>query len=128
MVLRASFPQMPKSVELVCKSSVKAIHFLSGVSGWGFPYGRKGSISLIVRLHYVDGKAEDHRLENGVQFADYIQLSTCPARSSRSRSASSRFAISVSSRSEKTRSTIELVKGPDRSAPVVVTVEAAGAE
>src|SRR3954451_2460371 len=31
-------PKMPKSVPLPCHSPAKAIHLLSGVSGWGFPY------------------------------------------------------------------------------------------
>ena len=51
---------------------------LSGVSGWGFPYGEKGSVSMIVRLHYADGKTEDHPLRNGVEFADYIRTVDVP--------------------------------------------------
>ena len=35
-------PLMPRSVELACKSSAKAIHFLSGVSGWGYPLRPQG--------------------------------------------------------------------------------------
>ena len=35
-------PQMPRSVELPCNAKAKAIHFLSGVSGWGYPYGAEG--------------------------------------------------------------------------------------
>jgi uncharacterized protein len=34
------------------------------VSGWGFPYGQKGTVSLIVRLRYEDGKTEDHPFDN----------------------------------------------------------------
>ena len=67
-------PRMPRSVELPCHAPAKAIHFLSGVSGWGYPGGQKGSVSMIVRLHYADGSVEDHPLENGVQFADYIRV------------------------------------------------------
>ena len=37
----------------------KAIHLLSGISGWGFPYSEKGAVCVIVRLHYEDGKTED---------------------------------------------------------------------
>src|SRR5262249_45424949 len=66
-------PRMPRAVELPCHSPARAIHFLSGVSGWGYPGGTKGSVSMIVRLHYADGSVEDHPLENGVQFADYIR-------------------------------------------------------
>ena len=71
-------PRMPRSVELPCNAQAKAIHFLSGVSGWGYPYGRKGSVSMIVRLHYADGTVEDHPLENGVHFADYIRVVDVP--------------------------------------------------
>jgi hypothetical protein len=49
-------PVMPRSVRLPCNSSARAIHLLSGVSGWGHPLGEKGSVSMIVRLHYTDGK------------------------------------------------------------------------
>src|SRR5947208_11990141 len=51
-------PKMPKSVMLPCNMSAKAIHFLSGVSGWGYPSSRRGSVPLIVRLHYVAGTSE----------------------------------------------------------------------
>ena len=30
-------PRMPRSVELPCHAPAQAIHFLSGVSGWGYP-------------------------------------------------------------------------------------------
>ena len=69
---------MPKSVTLPCNPPAKAIHLLSGVSGWGYPYGEKGSVSLIVRLHYDDGKTEDHALKNGEHFADYIRRVDVP--------------------------------------------------
>jgi putative heme-binding domain-containing protein len=124
-------PLMPKSVELVCKSSVKAIHLLSGVSGWGYPYGRKGSVSLIVRLHYVDGKVEDHRLENGVHFADYIQVVDVPGSKLAFTLGKQQIRyLSVEPKRKDPIERIELVKGPDRSAPLVmaVTVEAAGNE
>ena len=61
--------RMPKQVMLPCNAPAKAIHILGGVSGWGFPYGEKGSVSMIVRLHYADGQTEDHPLKNGEQFA-----------------------------------------------------------
>jgi hypothetical protein len=62
----------------LCNSPAKAIHLLSGVSGWGFPGGEKGSVTLIVRLHYQDGKTEDHALKNGEHFADYIRKVDVP--------------------------------------------------
>ena len=56
--------QMPKSVTLPCNAPAKAIHLLSGVSGWGYPGGeRERTVSLIVRLHYADGTTRRSRAE-----------------------------------------------------------------
>jgi putative membrane-bound dehydrogenase-like protein len=121
--------RLPRSVELPCHTPARAIHLLSGVSGWGFPAGRKGSVSMIVRIHYADGSVEDHPLENGVHFADYIQVVDVPG---------SKLAfdlhgqqlryLAVHPKKQDTIDRIELVKGPDRTAPIVaaVTVEVGG--
>ena len=116
-------PKMPKSVTLPCNTAARAIHFLSGVSGWGYPASAKGSVSLIVRLHYADGKTEDHALKNGEHFADYIRRVDVPK---------SQFAfalrdqqiryIAVTPDRAETIKEIELLKGPDRTAPVVMAV------
>lgn len=120
-------PRMPKAVTLPCNAPAKAIHFLSGVSGWGYPLGEKGSVSLIVRLHYEDGSTEDQPLKNGIHFADYIRRVDVPE---------SKFAFNLRGRQLRyfavhpqrtaTIKEIELVKGPDDTAPVImaVTVEA----
>ena len=114
---------MPKRVTLPCNTSAKAIHFLSGVSGWGFPIGRKGSVSMIVRLHYQDGSTEDHELLNGVHFADYIRRIDVPE---------SHFAyplrgqqiryLSVKPENDQVIEKVELIKGEDQSAPIVMAV------
>ncbi len=114
---------MPRAVSLPCNTEAKAIHLLSGVSGWGFPYGQEKSVSLIVRLHYADGSTEDHPLRNGVEFADYIRRVDVPG---------SKFAfalrgqqiryLSIEPKKSDTISTIEFVKGPDTTAPVVMAV------
>ncbi len=116
-------PKTPKSVTLPCNTAARAIHFLSGVSGWGYPYSAKGSVSLIVRLHYADGKTEDHPLKNGEHFADYIRRIDVPG---------SQFAFAL--RGQQIRylavapdrtamiKEIELLKGPDSTAPVVMAV------
>ncbi len=116
-------PTMPKTVELPCHSPARAIHLLSGVSGWGYPYGRKGTVSMIVRLHYASGTVEDHPLENGVHFADYIRVVNVPG---------SKLAfnlhdrqvryLAIEPKKKETIDRIELVKGPDDSAPVVMAV------
>lgn len=119
-------PRMPKTVKLPCNSPAKAIHLLSGVSGWGFPLGKKGSTTLTVRLHYADGKTEDHDLLNGVHFADYIRRVDVPG---------SDFAFDLAGRQIRYLSVhpeksdvireIEFIKGNDRTAPVIMaaTVE-----
>jgi putative heme-binding domain-containing protein len=116
-------PKMPKAVSLPCNMPAKAVHLLSGVSGWGFPYSEKGSVALIVRLHYADGTSEDHPLKNGEHFADYIRRVDVPG---------SKFAfdlhgrqiryLAVQPQRQAKIERIELVKGSDDTAPVVMAV------
>ena len=114
---------MPKSVTLPCNSEAKAIHLLSGVGGWSFPFDANKTVSMIVRLHYKDGSTEDIELINGVHFADYIRRVDVPE---------SEFAyalggqqirrLTVTPKKHDVIETIELVKGPDRTAPIVMAV------
>jgi uncharacterized protein len=124
-------PKMPRSVELPCHGTARAIHILGGVAGWGYPYGEKGSISLTVRLRYEDGRTEDHSLRNGVEIADYIQLVEVPGSKLAFRLGDRqiRHVVVRPERSEPIK-TIELLKGTDETAPVVmaVTIESGGAE
>ncbi len=120
--------KMPKSVSLPCNASAAAIHLLGGVSGWGFPSRGDKDVVLIVRLHYQGGKTEDHELRNGEHFADYISRVDVPL---------SKFAflleggkqiryLAIKPQSRDTIESIEFVKGPHESAPLImaVTVEA----
>jgi putative membrane-bound dehydrogenase-like protein len=117
-------PQMPRAVRVPCNARAKMIHLLSGVSGWGFPGGETGSVSMIVRLHYQDGSTEDHTLKNGVHFADYIRRVDVPG---------SKFAFALRgqqlryltidpAREDQPIREIEFVKGDDRTAPIVMAV------
>ncbi|MFH5806286.1 PVC-type heme-binding CxxCH protein [Alienimonas sp. DA493] len=117
-------PSMPESVALPYGATAKAIHLLSGVGGWNFPFNRRQTVSMIVRLRYADGTVEDHPLKNGVHFADYIRRVDVPG---------SEFAFDLNGqqirylvvepdRPDAEIETIELVKGPDRSAPIVMAV------
>jgi putative membrane-bound dehydrogenase-like protein len=116
-------PRMPRSVSLTCNVPARAIHLLSGISGWGYPASEKGTVSMIVRLHYAHGTTEDHALKNGEQFAGYVQRIDVPG---------SRFAFDLSGRQirylaiEPKRKDkieqIEFVKGPDATAPIVMAV------
>ena len=116
-------PQMPKSVSLPCGIPASAIHLLSGVGGWNHPYDRRKTVTMIVRLTYEDGATEDHKLLNAVHFADYIR---------RVDVSGSEFAYALGNqqirylgvkpkRSDAIKS-IELVKGEDNSAPMVMAV------
>jgi hypothetical protein len=115
--------KMPKSVSLTCNSPAKAIHLLSGVSGWGYPYSEKGTVSVIVRLHYEDGKTEDHALKNGEHFADYIAKNEVPG----SKYAFNlmgkqlRYLTITPERRDKIER-IEFVKGGDQTAPIFMAV------
>jgi putative heme-binding domain-containing protein len=118
-------PDMPKSVSLAYAGKAKAVHLLSGVGGWNFPAIPKGTVSMTVRLRYEDGKTEDHDLVNGIHFADYIRRVDVPG---------SQFAFAMRGgqqvrylavtprRPDVVIRSIELVKGPDGSAPVVMAV------
>jgi putative membrane-bound dehydrogenase-like protein len=121
----ATAPTMPRSVELKCGAPAKAIHFLSGVSGWGFPSTEAGTVSLVVRLRYADGGTEDHELKNGVHFADYLGATEV---------AGSRRAFSLGQQQiryfkiEPKRAeaieAVELIKGEDDTAPLIMAVTA----
>ncbi len=115
---------MPKSVTLPCNSEAKAIHLLGGVGGWNFPYDNAKTVSMIVRLHYKGGEIEDIELQNGVHIADYIRKVDVPG---------SEFAYMLGGQQVRRITlnpkkptavidTIELVKGKDNSAPIVMAV------
>ena len=84
-------------------------------------------MTLIVRLKYEDGKTEDIELKNGEHFADYVRRVDVPE---------SKFAyqlrgqqiryLAVHPQRKETIKEIELVKGPDDTAPVVMAVTVEG--
>jgi putative membrane-bound dehydrogenase-like protein len=118
-------PQMPRRVNLPYAGQAQAIHLLSGIGGWAAQRPiPDGSVSMIVRLYYADGSTEDHALRNGVHFADYIGRFDVPG---------SKFAFALRNqqvrylripvkRPEAPLQSIEFIKGPDRTAPIVVAV------
>ena len=122
--LGAISSNMPKSVQLPCNGPAHAIHFLSGVSGWGHPSSRNQTVSMIVRLRYSDGKSEDHELLNGVHFADYIRREDVPKSqfAFRLRGQQMRYLVIHPERPDAVIDQIEILKGPDSSAPVVMAV------
>ena len=84
---------------------------------------------MIVRLKYDDGKTEDHALKNGEHFSDYIRRVDVPG---------SKFAFNM--RGKQLRyltvqpgrpnviKSIDLVKGSDTTAPIVVAMTIEGNE
>lgn len=116
-------PHKPKSVSVPMSFSAKAIHLLSGVGGYCFPSQPKGTVSMIVRLTYVDGGIENHELINGEHFADYIY---------RVDVSGSKFAfeagdqqmrfLSIHPKRTDRITSVELVKGPDKTAPLIMAM------
>ncbi|WP_417748689.1 PVC-type heme-binding CxxCH protein [Rosistilla oblonga] len=116
-------PSMPLSVSIACNTAAKKIHLLGGVGGYSFPYDRQQTVSMIVRLKYADGLVEEHPLVNGIHIADYIRRVDVPK---------SEFAfalrgqqiryLAIVPKRDDTIETIELRKGPDGSAPIVMAV------
>ena len=100
------------------------IHLLSGVSGWGYPGGEEGSVTMIVRLHYQDGSTEDHLLKNGVHFADYIRRVDVPGSKLAFllRGKQIRYLTIDPKRDDEPIKEIEFVKGDDKTAPIVMAV------
>ena len=121
-------PQMPKSVEIACNSSARAIHLLGGIAGWGHPLGTKGSVSMIVRLHYANGQTEDHELRNGEHFADYVRRIDVPASEFAFdlNGKQLRYLTVIPKRTGEKIETISLVKGSDSLAPIVMAMTVEG--
>lgn len=115
-------PRMPKSVSLPCNMAAGAIHFLSGVGGWAG--ANDGTICMTVRLHYDDGTTEDHDLKNGVHFADYIRRVDVKESSHAIDFLGRQQMRYLCVRPKRRNSikTIELVKGPNRTSPIVMAV------
>jgi hypothetical protein len=122
-------PQMPKLVSVPCNAAAKAIHLLSGISGWGYPLGQKGSLTMTVRLVYADKQIEDHPLLNGEHFADYMRQVDVPGSkfAARLRDQQVRCIVIEPARRAEIEH-IEFIKGDDATAPVIMAVTAEMAE
>ncbi len=118
-------PTKPKSVTLPVRMPVKALHFLGGISGWGFPASEKGTPTMTVRLKYADGQTEDHVLRNGVVFADYIRVVDVPESklAFRVRGQQVRYFAVIPERAESIDA-VELIKGNDVTSPVTMAITA----
>ena len=120
-------PRMPKSVSLPCNAPAKTIHFLGGISGWGFPASPAGTPTLTVRLKYADGQVEDHVTRNGEVWGDYLGRRDVPGSkfAYALRGQQIRYFAITPKRPDKIE-TIELVKGNDVTSPVVMAITVEG--
>ncbi len=122
-------PKSPSSFTLPVNAPARAIHFLSGMAVLGYPAGREGSVSMIVRIQYEDGTTEDHELKNGVHFADVNGAQDVPGskRAYRLGGQQVRY-LTVMPGKRASIACIELVKGSDRTAPIVLAATVEGFE
>lgn len=63
----------PAKVEVALNVETKRLQLLSGISGWGFPYGQDKATALLATVVYASGEREVFDMKNGVEFADYIR-------------------------------------------------------
>jgi serine/threonine protein kinase len=117
-------PKMPSAVSLKVNTRVKDIHFLGGISGWGAKTSKgPPTVSMIVRLLYADGKVEDHPLQDGVYFSDFVQIADVPGSvlAFRLHNRHLRYFSITPKRAEKITQ-IELIKGPNETAPIIMAI------
>ncbi|MHB1560996.1 MAG: PVC-type heme-binding CxxCH protein [Isosphaeraceae bacterium] len=122
-------PKMPKSVTLPVNAPAKAIHILGGVAAAAYPFGREGTVSMLVRIRYADGTTEDHELKNGVHIASVNGARDVPGSKLAFKLGGQqvRYLTVVPGKKDAIAS-IELVKGSDQTAPIVLAATVEGFE
>lgn len=80
---------------------------------------------MIVKLHFAGGETEEHKLINGEHFADYIRRIDVPGSefAFNLRGQQIRYLVVEAKRKEVVKE-VELIKGDDQSAPIVMAVTA----
>jgi len=112
--------KMPRSVRLACNAPAKEIHFL-GATGWGVPWTKKGTVSMVVKLEYAGGGQEDHELINGVHFADWAKGPDVPQSKGIGVLQVRHYSV-VPKRPTEALKAIEFHKGTDQTSPFVMAV------
>ena len=117
-------PRMPRQVRLPVNAPATTIHIMGGIGGWSYPAHPAKSTSMIVRLLYADGATEDHRLINGVHFADYIRRVDVTGSEFAFASGDQqiRYLSVKPQRHREIIAAIELIKGDDPTAPIVMAI------
>jgi putative membrane-bound dehydrogenase-like protein len=70
---------MPQRVEIQADGfKANRLHFLGGVTGWGFKNNDDRSPVLKITVNYADGGSEEISCHNAAEFADYIERIDVP--------------------------------------------------
>ena len=84
IVLKGGIPKsysktMPQRVEAKLGGfKANRLHFLGGVTGWGYQGGDDTSPVMTLTIVYTDGQTEEMVFRNGVEFADYYNRTDVP--------------------------------------------------
>lgn len=121
-------PTLPRQVEIPVNSTAKTLHMLGGVGGWNAKSAiPNGPPVMTVRLHYADGKTEDHPLRDGVHFADYIGDFDVPGseKAFRFRRGYQMRYIKINpERPQEVITKLELIKNRHNSSPITMAITA----
>ena len=100
-----------------------------GERSWVTRRAARGRVSMIVRIHYEDGSTEDHELKNGVAVRRRQRREGRPGLEARLQARRAAGPLpDRRARKKQTIASIELVKGSDRSAPIVLAATVEGFE
>lgn len=114
---------LPKEVVVACDLPARTIHLLSGVSGWGYPAIAERSRSLVVRIRYADGEAEEHEFFNGEHFADYNSHVDVPQSIPAFKLGNAQLRrLAIHPRRREVIRELEFAKGDDATAPIIMAV------
>jgi hypothetical protein len=58
--------------------TVRRLHFLGGMGGWGYPTNKETSTVATVTVIRTSGQQEEIALRNGVEFADHVTRTDVP--------------------------------------------------
>jgi hypothetical protein len=119
-------PKMPDSVTLPVNAPAKAIHILTAAFGRGGPPAPGDAVPMVVRVHYEDGSTEDHEFKNEARPASGDRNGG--SRPANGPPAPRLQAQSVIPAKKETIAAVELRKGNQPMAPIVLALTVEGFE